>query len=143
MNVVTNNTSFNPDVLYTKRPVIEFAPHCFVINQNNVEIFVESIQSYIDRKLANRVHNITFNLTALTNIDIYFVRSIEKLVNNCINENNGLLLKIIVKSNIDKTSLIYDLNKLLKTMVSDAVIRKIIQPDTIIIKKDERTTSNN
>lgn len=132
------NINFDPNTLYTKRPVIEFSPICFVQKQENVELFVKSIQDFVDSKIIDRVHLITYNFVPLTNIDIYFIRSIEKLLNNAIYDNNGLLVTFIFQDNPDNQSLIYEMQSKIQTDVGDAITQKRIQTNTITIKIDQR-----
>ena len=124
---------FNPDSFYTKRPVIEFIPVCFILNQENATILIESIQLYIDKKLASNVNKVAFDLTHLTNIDLYFIRVVSKLLDNAINQNNGLLLKIILVQNIPPTDFLFKLNTEVSNLVQTAINDGRIQTNTIKI----------
>lgn len=107
-----------------------------------MDAFVKSIQSFIDETIMTRVHLITYNFVPLTNIDVYFMRAIEQLLDNCIYDNNGLLITFIFQNNVDKNSLIFELQELIKNKVTDEISQKRIQTNTIIIKYDERGQFN-
>ncbi len=132
---------FDPNTLYTKRPIIEFTPICFVQNQDNVDIFVKSIQDFIDSKILDHIHLITYNFEPLTNVDIYFIRAIEQLVDNVIYDNNGLLVLFIFQRGMEKETLIMEMQNTIKEKIDEAVKQKRIQIDTIQIKMDERQRS--
>lgn len=111
---------------------------CFVQSQENVDLFVASIQKFIDSKIVDRVHLITYNFVPLTNIDIYFIRAIDVLLDNAIYDNNGLLISFIFKAQVTEDSLISEMQTSITSKVDEAIKQKRIQPDTIQIKKDER-----
>lgn len=128
---------FNPDELYKKLPIIEFTPICFVKTQENVDIFVNSLQKFIDQKIVDRVHVITYNFVPLTNIDIYFIRAMERLLDNSIYDNNGLLVKYIFQKEPSKSSLIYEMQESIQAKIQDAIKTKETQTSTIRIKIDD------
>lgn len=104
-----NDQEFKPELLYTSRPIIEFMPNCFIQNQQNVDIFVNSLQEFINKRVKSNVHLITFNFTNLNNIDIYFIRAIIQLLDNAIYKNSGYLFVFILQECVEKKSLLFEL----------------------------------